>query len=62
MDSVRTGRTPPGRGFHRVEPTVGGRPEPAVKERCPMLDVIYIAALIALFGVVSLVARGVDRL
>ncbi|QIK73247.1 hypothetical protein G7070_14500 [Propioniciclava coleopterorum] len=41
-----------------------GHPAPRRERRrwTHMLDVIYIAALFALIGVVALVARGVERL
>ncbi len=67
MDVVRTGaRGRPAGVASQVRPT-GARPPPG--ERSPfaigvltVLDLIYLAAAVALFALVGLLARAVERL
>lgn len=70
MDSVRTAAAAGTQELHRMPcPTVGRpcscstadalRTEPA---GVPVLDVIHVLATIALFALVGLVAKGVEKL
>jgi hypothetical protein len=67
MESVRAARTGPRAVLHRESwsstrrppaPLTGADPDPGV----PVLDVIYLVATLALFALVGLIAKAVEKL
>jgi hypothetical protein len=71
MDSVRTRTAPPAGVLHRSCPDSGasvhgsrtaGTGSARDPTGVPVLDVIYIAATLALFALVGLIAKGAEKL
>ncbi|MFD3446386.1 hypothetical protein ACFDTO_17465 [Microbacteriaceae bacterium 4G12] len=71
MDSVRTAFGPCGRVLHRISCpprhpcrgiAVRHRRLPLPGEETSVLDVTYVLATLALFAIVGLLAKGVERL
>ena len=61
METVRTGSRGPAPEWNRRSRALGC-PPPRLPPGVPVLDLVYVLATIALFAIVALVTRGVEKL